>query len=210
MVTDEQVLTGNAWESRAAQVLEEGRDAVALHVRGPSLQGRRVFELTREILSVSLSKGSVVVVNDRVDVALALGVSWVHLPVRSLPVAAARSVLGRQARIGASVRLAHHRACAEVIGPDYMVAGTVYASTSHPGRNPDGLEALQGVVDGCALPVLGIGGITARGVPGVMGSGAHGVAVLSAVWGADRPGLAVRELLQALDAKQGTTTREGA
>ena len=106
-------------------------------------------------------------VNDRVDVALALverGVDGVHLAGRSIPVAQARDLAPRSV-LGASVHGPERAVEAASAGADYLIVGTVFATPSHSGRAPDGLEVIQSVSDAASgLPLLGIGGLTAEKV----------------------------------------------
>lgn len=140
------------------------------------------------------------IVNDRVDVAAALGAFGAHLPARGLPPAAARRALRPGQVVGVSVHSAEEAAAAEAQGADYVLFGHVFATGSKPGLPPRGLEALRDVVRRVAIPVIAIGGITPENVAAVLETGCAGVAVMSAVWSAARPAEAVNALREAMAA----------
>ena len=135
-------------------------------------------------------------VNGSLEVALAAGADGVHLPE-------AARMSGRPERpftIGRSVhsREAAERAWAQC--SDYVIAGPVYETSSHPGMKPGGPELIETIADGVALPVLAVGGIKGGRVDEVMRAGAGGIAVISAILGSQAPGQAARELREAVDA----------
>jgi thiamine-phosphate diphosphorylase len=133
-------------------------------------------------------------VNGFLEVALAAAADGVHLP----EYAAMAERPDRPFAIGRSVhtREAAERAWAEC--SDYLIAGPVYATASHPGVTPLGPELIEEVTGAVAVPVLAVGGIRAERVEEVMGAGASGVAVISAVLGAKAPRQAARDLLEAV------------
>ncbi len=195
VVTDDGVLARRDFAARAGEVLATGAGEVALHLRGPRTSGRRLYELASALVPLAHETGALLLVNDRVDVALAAGVGGAHLGARSLSPADARGLLGGVGRVGASV---HSRAEAEAAvsgGADFLVVGTLYATGSHPGRCGAGVGLLLDMA-GLGVPLVGIGGITIGRVAEVREAGAHGVAVLRGVWDAERPWDAVREYLR--------------
>ncbi len=167
---------------------------MALHLRARGLPAREVLAIAVRIAPVAAASGSLLLLNDRVDLAMALGVDGVQLGSRSMPVADARRILGAQAWIGASVHSAAGGARAAAEGADFLLAGTLFATTSHPGRPGSGTAWLGDL----RIPAIGIGGITPERVPEVRSAGAAGVAVLRAVWEAENPATSVRALLAAL------------
>jgi thiamine-phosphate diphosphorylase len=194
VVTDDGVLARGDFEARAREVLAVGGGEVALHLRDPRTSGRRLYELAVALTPAAREAGALLLVNDRVDVALAAGTDGVHLGGRSLLPADARRLLGAGRWIGASV---HDRAEAEEVagGVDFLVVGTLYPSASHPGREGAGPGLLAGMAD-LRVPLVAIGGITPERVGEVRAAVAHGVAVLRGVWDSDRPEESVREYLQ--------------
>jgi thiamine-phosphate diphosphorylase len=197
VVTDDEVLARDDFTARARDVFAAGDWRVALHLRGPGTPGARLYQLAAELVWASRDAGSLLLVNDRIDVALAAEADGVHLRERSLPPAEARRLLPAGRLVGASV---HHEDDARARAPDvdYLVAGTVFASPSHPGRKGSGPALLVRVGAVVGVPVLAIGGITPERVAEVRAAGAYGVAVLSGVWGADEPAWAVAGYLERL------------
>jgi thiamine-phosphate pyrophosphorylase len=133
-------------------------------------------------------------VNERVDVAVAVGADGVQLGGGALPVAAARQLLPAGTLVGVSTH-----AAAEVeatSGADFLLFGAVYET---PGKTAVGVAALRTAIAAAApLPVLAIGGVTAAEVPELRASGAAGVAVIRAILGAADPAVVTRALLEAL------------
>jgi len=210
VVTDDAVVGSSDFVDRAAGVVEAGGSRVALHLRGPRTSGRRLFDLAVVLGPIACERGSWMLVNDRVDVALAAGATGVQLGARSLPTAEARALLGPTRVVGVSVHDAPAFAAAARAGADFALVGTVYPSASHPGGAVLGTEGLASLLaagggggtraaDAPALPVLAIGGVRPEHLRGAVRAGAWGVAVVSGVWGAPVPGRAVEEYLEALE-----------
>jgi thiamine-phosphate diphosphorylase len=199
VVTDDRVLGLDGFRARAREVLEAGGRRIALHVRAPAAGGARMFAAVRELLEPARMAGATLLVNDRVDVALVLGVDGVHLGERSLGPAEARRLLGPAPLVGASVHRVEAAGEAADGGVDYLVVGTVFATRSNPGRPGAGADLLRRVRSAVAVPVLAIGGVGIDRVSEVRAAGAHGVAVLSGVWDAPSPAEAVERYLSALN-----------
>jgi thiamine-phosphate diphosphorylase len=197
-VTDDQVLTRDEWPDVLAAVLEAGRARIALHVRGPGLGGRVLHDLVAG-LAVASARGAMVLVNDRVDVALSQLVDGVQLRESSLSVADARRLLGDERWIGASVHGPQRARQAEEDGADYLVVGMLFATPTHPGQPGRGTALLAEVIASCELPLVGIGGVTPRRAAEVKRAGAYGVAVLGGIWKSPDPAAAVREYLEAIE-----------
>jgi thiamine-phosphate diphosphorylase len=140
-----------------------------------------------------------VLVNDRLDVALALPVDGVQLRETSLAVSDARRLLGADRWIGASVHGAERAVQAEDEGADFLVVGTLFATATHPGRAGQGPGVLAEVLASCELPLVVIGGVTPERAGEARRAGAYGVAALGGVWRAADPAAAVREYLQAIE-----------
>ncbi|HEV2127774.1 MAG TPA: thiamine phosphate synthase [Thermomicrobiales bacterium] len=183
---------------RIEAAIPHGIDTV--HVRMPSGVACEVYELAVVLQASLLDRDIPLIVNDRVDVALAVNAKGVQLGVRSLPVRAVRQMLGPEAPIGASVHSVDEARAAEREGATWVSFGHVYETASHLDEPPRGFEVLHDVVDAVRVPVIAIGGITAERVPEVLGAGASGIAVISAILGAEDIAGATRSLREALDA----------
>jgi thiamine-phosphate pyrophosphorylase len=199
VVTDDVTLARPGWARHAAEVLEAGGPEVALHVRGPRTTGRSIFEHVEGLVPLARSSSATLIVNDRVDLALATGSDGVHLGERSIPVVEARELLGDDRLVGRSAHTAAEVTRARDDGADYAFVGTIYPTPSHPGLPGIGAIGLREAAErGSPLPVLGIGGIDERRVGEVMAGGAYGVAVIRCVWDRSEPGSAVEALIRAL------------
>ena len=172
---------------RAVQLREKGLDAIA------------VFRLGEQLLALTRRAGAVLLINDRVDVAMALGADGVQLTRKSLPLQEARALLGSDRLIGISCHgLADVRE-AVAGGADFVVLGPIYATPSKasygPPLSPELVRQTRAI---CRLPVLAIGGIRPSLVSEVVGAGADGVAAISAILAVADPGTATKEMLAAV------------
>jgi len=195
-VTDEAILAREDLEVLATAIASPG-PAVALHARGHSLGGAALAAVAQRFLALARASEAAVFVNGRADIARALGAQGLHLGAGDLMVQDARLVLGPTWRgwIGRSVHSVEAAIQAREEGADYLMAGNVYETTSHPGRPAKGVELITRVAE-LGLPVIAIGGITAERAVRLKQAGAYGVAALSALWLATDPAGAALELLR--------------
>lgn len=171
----------------------------AVQLREPDLEARALLELARELRAVTARYDALLLVNDRIDVALACGADGVHLPSHSFLVEDARTLLGPGRLIGVSTHLPHEVAAAKAAGADFAVFGPVFETPSKQAYGPPaGLEALAAAARISDLPVLAIGGITTDRAPELTARGAAGVAVIRALLEAEEPAAAARALLAAI------------
>jgi len=196
LVTDASVLSRPDFAAAASEALAAGGADVALHLRGPGVEGGALFRLARALLPAARRSGALLLVNDRVDVAGAAGAHGAHLGRRSLPVQQARELLGPSALLGASVHSADE--ARDSAGADFLLVGNVFTTASHPGRPGAGtalLERVAGVAPG--IPLIAIGGVLPPRVPSLREAGAAGFAVLTGVWDERTPASAVERYLTA-------------
>ncbi|MEZ4651077.1 MAG: thiamine phosphate synthase [Candidatus Eisenbacteria bacterium] len=167
------------------------------------LQWRDKSTPTRENYARLLALGVApvpIVVNDRVDLALAVG-HGVHLTETSLPTRVARSLLPAGALVGRSTHSLDAALRAEAEGADYVVFGPIFDTPSKRAYGaPLGLDALREAAQELAIPVLAIGGIGLDEIPSCLASGAHGVAMIRALWSADDRPATLARLLAEIDA----------
>lgn len=184
VVTSDAVLADDGFLANAGTLIEARGAGLALHLRGPGTPARRLHALAAALVSRARAHGALLLVNDRADVALAVGAHGVQLGRRSLPAAAARR-LNDGWLVGSSV---HGTAEAEAAaGADFLVVGTIWATPSHPGRPGAGPALLGEVRRASPLPVIAIGGITPARAREARRAGADGVAVVRGIWGAADP-----------------------
>lgn len=147
----------------------------------------------------SLLPETLFLVNARSEIACAAGYDGVHLPEYHSDPRQARLTVGPNRLVGRSVHSLDSAVEAQAQGADYLVAGTIFASASHPGEKPAGPEFLRRVCAEVSRPVLAIGGVTPENVAGCMQAGAAGVAVLSPIMRAADPYGVARRYRAALD-----------
>jgi thiamine-phosphate pyrophosphorylase len=194
-VTDRSVGEPHTLVSRVAKAVAGGVDLVQL--REKDLPGGQLLELALA-LKEAIAGSALLVINERVDVAVASGVAGVQLGEEALPVAAARRILGPEPLIGRSVHSEEGAAQAIAQGADFLIVGTMYATSSHPGARPAGPDLIRRIASDCPVPLLGIGGINSANVGEVLRAGASGAAVITSILASPNPGEAARRLKQAM------------
>ena len=179
-----------------------------IQVREKDLPARDLLRLVLELRAAAHAIGAVrlrIVVNDRLDVALAAKATGVHLPATGLPVAAVRRKVGKRFLIGRSVHGLAEAREAEKAGADYLLFGPIFPTPSKAGLGePQGTAALAKLVQSVHLPVWAIGGIDPENAAQLRGTGIAGVAAIAAIAAAADPAAVVRALRAAL-APPGTT-----
>ncbi|GBD22000.1 Thiamine-phosphate synthase [bacterium HR28] len=198
VITDRTLARGRPESEIARQAIAGGATAIQLRWKtGPLSEALRVGRELRELCS---RERVLFVVNDRVDLALALEADGVHVGVTDLPVAETRRLVGDQLVVGFSPETLEQALEAEAAGADYLGVGPVYPTVTKPDAGPAvGLEHVQRIAAAVRIPVVGIGGITAENAGAVIRAGAVGVAVISAVVGADDVRLAAAQLRKVVD-----------
>ena len=211
LVSDDAVLALPSFVEMATIVIEAGAPRLAFHLRGPHTGGRALYRIATALAPVARGAGAEFYVNDRVDVALALGTGGVHLGGRSLAPTDARALLGPGPTVGLSVPLQGRPSAALAYsgGADFLIAGSVFPTGSHPGRPGAGWKAFSEAVSRAgSRPVMAIGGITLPRVAGALRAGAHGVAVLGGVWHNPDPVRAVMAYIDELKGDRPVPARE--
>jgi len=199
LVTDRTQTRGRDLTAVVGECLAAGLPAV--QVREKDLGAGDLAFLCRRIRALTLNRRALLIVNDRVDVALAVGADGVQRTSTSLPVEDIRAIVDKRLRIGVSVHSLEEAVEAELKGADWVIFGPVYETPSKlPYGPPQGVSRLERVAATVRLPVLAIGGITPERVGEVRSAGASGVGVISAILSAASPAAATRRFLEALEA----------
>ncbi|WP_310832954.1 thiamine phosphate synthase [Paenibacillus pedocola] len=164
-----------------------------------ALRGNAAFDLARQLQAICREHGIPFIVNDDVDLAIALGADGVHVGQEDEPAGSIRQRLGAHKIVGVSAHSLAEAKQAIADGADYLGVGPVYPTSSK-----DDAQAVQGTQvleelrrSGLTIPLVGIGGITAGNVPPVIQAGADGVSVISAIAAAADIRAAAQQLLDA-------------
>ena len=197
-VTDDRVVGAGGVVERVSAMAAAAGSALAVHVRTRLLDGRSLFDLARRLGEVSAAHGSWLVVNDRADVARAAHAQAVVSGRGGLAVRDVRRVAPGLA-VGRSVHDTAEARAAEAEGADFLVAGPVFATASHPGAAPAGPALLAAAGSG-GRQVIAIGGMTPSNAGTAVAAGAWGVAAIRALWDAADPAGAARAFLAVLPA----------
>lgn len=178
--------------------------ATMVQLREKEWSAGRVVEAGRRMLDVTRRAGVPLIINDRADIAMAIGADGVHLGPDDLPVRDARLLLGPEKIIGASAATVEEALASQTAGADYVGVGSVFPTTSKPDAGDAiGVEPLVRIKAAVRIAVVAIGGITHANAFLAIRAGADGVAVISAVVGADDVADATRRLVEAVHAARG-------
>ena len=206
LVTDRRRLTrptqGDGIEPLLRLIGHAARAGVDLiQIREPDLDDRALEDVVRQAVALASTTSTRVVVNDRVDVALAAGADGVHLKETSMPAERVRQLAPPRWLVGRSVHVVAE--AGRVTAPlvlDYLIAGTVFATKSKPDQAPIGPDGLAAIVQAVKVPVLAIGGVTVGRARLVGKAGAAGLAAIAELVGAGHQlDLVVDKLRQEFD-----------
>ncbi|HWR00738.1 MAG TPA: thiamine phosphate synthase [Chlorobaculum sp.] len=178
----------------AGMALDGGARMVQLRRKNAS--GRELFEWSVRIQELCRRRDAIFIVNDRVDIALAMRADGVHVGQDDLPASLVRSLLGPDSIIGVSVSNVAEAEKARLDGADYIGVGHIFPTVSKEKTTlPLGTSPIREIGKAAGVPMIAIGGIDAGNVQDVMTAGVSGIAVISAVSGAPDPVAAARELV---------------
>ncbi|WP_200778404.1 thiamine phosphate synthase [Halobaculum gomorrense] len=183
------------------EAIAGGIDAVQLREKHASAIDR--YELGQNLYELTNEADIPLIVNDRVDLAVALDADGIHLGDGDLPIQVAREQLGEDTIVGRSVATPEAARMAEAAGADYLGVGAVFATgtkDTRPSESAIGVDTVAAVADVVSIPVVAIGGITSENAGRVAAAGADGVAVVTTITEADDPAAATRELHEAVEA----------
>ncbi len=201
LITDRHNCGGRDLSTVVGEALEGGVKGVQL--REKDLNSRALYDIALELRTLTDRFGARLLINDRVDIALAVGADGVHLGSAGIPVRRARQLLGENRLIGVSC---HDRASAtnaEEDGADFITFGPVFYTPSKAAYGePVGVERLAEVVGLLRIPVFALGGVSGENLPQVIETGCHGIALISAVMAAPDSCGAAKSLCAALQARE--------
>lgn len=200
VLTDIHIQDRHGHRQLAAMAAAGGADVLQFRDKRP-LTTRELMELAAGLPNAVAGGQCQLLVNDRVDVACAIGAAGVHLGRDDLPVAIARRLLPPGSLIGGTANSLDEAIAVAATGVDYLGVGPIYGTRTKANPAPVmGLDTLAAIVRAVPQPVIAIGSITAQRIAEVMATGAHGVAVVSAVVCAPDPVAATARCREALNA----------
>lgn len=174
------------------ELLQAGVRMVQL--REKDLTAAELYPLARDLRRLTNKYHALLLINDRIDIALAVGADGVHLGGHSLPVKKTREILGSDALIGVSTHSRLEAEAAQNQEADFITYGPVFFTPSKaPFGPPVGVDSLQTVCNCCKIPVYALGGVKIENTVEVMNSGAYGVAMISALLSTPDPDQAVQQ-----------------
>jgi thiamine-phosphate pyrophosphorylase len=186
LITDRNGCNGRDLGSTTAEALLGGVKAVQL--REKDLSSRELFTLASQLRALTIRSNSRLIINDRVDIALAVAADGVHLGHGSMPVREARRLLGSEKLIGFSCHNRQEALTAQEEGVDFITFGPVFHTPSKAAYgDPVGLNELGEISRLLSLPVFALGGIKLSNANQTMAAGVHGIAMISAILAAENP-----------------------
>ncbi|MGO8694341.1 MAG: thiamine phosphate synthase [Rectinemataceae bacterium] len=202
LVTDSSLSRGRSSLEVVDAAIRGGVTMVQYREKGATT--RAMIEEARVLLELCRSRGVPFIVNDRADVALAVDADGLHVGQDDMPASLARRIIGNGRILGVSAGNIEEALRAAEDGADYIGASPVFSTPTKPDAlrpmGPEGLRALSRAV---ALPVVAIGGINAGSAAAVLGAGAAGLAVVSAIVSAENVEAAARALRKIIDGTRG-------
>jgi thiamine-phosphate pyrophosphorylase len=203
LVTEEALSGTRTSEEIAVAALAAGIRIV--QVREKEGTARRALEIALALRAVTRERRALLLVNDRLDLALAAKADGVHLGQDDIPVGVARAILGPDALIGLSITDPAQLEAPDVRGADYLGVGAIFPTNSKTDARYTGLELLAAARAAVDLPIVAIGGITVENAAAAVLAGADVLAVISAIAAAADPGSAARRLLEVVQITRGTS-----
>jgi len=197
LITDRRLVPDGDLAAALAAPITAGVRLVQL--REKDLSARDLLSLARAVKARTDAAGASLLINDRADVAVAVGATGVHLTSADPPIAEVRAWLGPTALIGVSTHTPEEAAAAGTQGASFVTFGPVYDTPSKRGMGaPVGTQALAEAVRVAGVPVFALGGVDAARFTEVRDAGVHGIAVIRAVLAEPNPGAAAGRLLGTL------------
>lgn len=194
LVTDEACLKKKTLLEAVQEALEAG--VTLVQYRAKAAPGKKLYQQAQALQQLCSKYQVPLIINDRLDIALAVGAAGVHLGQEDLPVQVVRRLVGPDFIIGATAHNVPEAQAAVAAGATYLGCGAVFATGTKKDTVPLGLEGLKAIRAAVACPLVGIAGITAATYGQVLATGAEGAAVVSAILGAVNITEAVQAFLQ--------------
>lgn len=147
----------------------------------------QLLEKAKKLKEILAENGIPFIIDDRIDIMLAVDADGVHVGQSDMPCVIARKLIGKDKILGISVHTVEEAMKAEKEGADYLGVGAIFSTKTKKDADAVSLETLKKIVESASIPVVAIGGIQAKNVMRLQGSGIHGIAVVSAIMKAEDP-----------------------
>lgn len=191
--TDRDIMTTDTLEEAVELAIKGG--ATIIQLREKNCTSREFYELALSIKDITDAYEVPLIINDRLDIALAVHADGVHLGQSDIPVQVARNVMGPNCIVGATANTLEKAKEAWQSGADYLGVGDVFGSATKNDTKPVELKELKKICDTVKIPVVAIGGISKKNIHLLKDTGVAGVAVISAVLGQTDITAAAEELI---------------
>jgi thiamine-phosphate pyrophosphorylase len=196
LVTNSDGLSEEEFLNKTEEALKAG--VTLLQLREKEREGRDFFELACKVNKIAKRYGVPLLIDDRLDIAMAADTAGVHLGRNDLPVREARKILGPDPIIGATAKTVEQALDAQEQGADYVGVGAIYPTTTKVKTILTSVDTLKDICRTVQIPAVAIGGLNSKNLDILRGAGMDGIAVVTAIMQAQDTGGAVRELLQAV------------
>ncbi|SHI84059.1 thiamine-phosphate diphosphorylase [Clostridium cavendishii DSM 21758] len=199
LVTDRKILKDRDLNKSVTEAIEGGVRLVQL--REKDIDTRDFYNVAKELKAITDSKNVPLIINDRLDIALAIDTAGVHLGQKDMPLLKAREILGNEKIIGISVATLEEAIIAEKNGADYLGVGAMFATNSKLDTRSVTLDTLKNIKKSVKIPVVAIGGINETNIEKLKETNIDGVAIISAILGKRDIIKASKELMDILKHK---------
>ena len=194
LCTDRRLMTSPTIEASVESALRGGTTVIQL--REKDCSSREFYELGLRVKKITERYNAPLIINDRVDIALAVGAAGVHVGQGDLPCKVVREIVGPDMIVGVSAATLDEAVRAEQDGADYLGVGAMYATATKTDTRPVSMEELLKIRAAVKIPIVVIGGINKQTLGNFKGTGVNGLAVVSAIVAQPDPEAAARELLR--------------
>lgn len=197
-ITDRRALPAGVTLAQAVEAALDG-GVTCLQLREKTASAGEILTLARTLLPLCRARKVPLLINDRVDIALAAGADGVHLGQDDLPLPEARALLGPDRILGATAHTVEEALRAQAEGADYLGVGAMFPTGTKTDTVPTSADTLKAICAAVSIPVVAIGGVNAQNLPTLAGTGIAGAAVVSAIFSQGDLTAAARTLRTAAD-----------
>ena len=197
-ITDRRALPAGVTLAQAVEAALDG-GVTCLQLREKEASAGEILALARTLLPLCRARRVPLLINDRVDIALAAGAGGVHLGQDDLPLPDARALLGPDRILGATAHTVEEALRAQAEGADYLGVGAMFPTGTKTDTVPTSADTLKAICAAVSIPVVAIGGVNAQNLPTLAGTGIAGAAVVSAIFSQSDLTAAARTLRTAAD-----------